>query len=272
MFLNDTTPLLTANEVGGLRILISGTILLFVFFRNLKLAFSKNALFLVLVGILGNFGPALLFTHAQQTLSSSLTGILNSLVPIFSVIVATVVFKHTISKKTIGGILLGFTGTILLIYFSKNERGSIQLIPVLMVVLATLCYAFSLNIIKNRLTEVSSFAITGISLVFMIIPSLITLSFTNIVDKINNPIYYSAFGYTAILSVVGTAIALVLFNELIKITTSIFASSVTYLIPIVAILWGTYFNESINWAISFSALILIGVFIVKKEERKRVTK
>ena len=272
MFLDDQTPLLTANEVGGLRILISGVALLIVFFKHIKIALGKNAIFLLLVGILGNFGPALLFTHAQQTLSSSLTGILNSLVPIFSVIVATLVFKHKISSKTIWGILLGFSGTALLIYFSKNSNGTIEFLPVLMVVLATICYAFSLNIIKNKLFSVSSFAITGISLVFMIIPSIITLSYTNVIDKASNPLYYSAFGYTAILAIVGTTFALVIFNELIKMTTSIFASSVTYLIPIVAILWGAYFNEPINWEISFSALILIGIYIVKQEERKRVKK
>ena len=270
MFLDKDTPLLTANEVGGLRILISGVVLLFVFFKHIKVAFSKHAIFLILVGILGNFGPALLFTHAQQTLSSSLTGILNSLVPIFSVIVATVIFRHKISTKTIGGILLGFLGTALLIYFSKNGEGTVQLLPVLMVVLATVCYAFSLNIIKNKLSSVSSFAITAISLVFMIIPSIITLSFTDIMEKVTDSLYHPAFGYTAILSVVGTAFALVIFNELIKMTTSIFASSVTYLIPIVAIIWGVYFGESINWAISFAGIILIAIFIVKREERKRV--
>jgi len=266
---NKDYPLLTANEVGGLRILISGFVILFVFFRHIKTAFSKHTIFLILVGILGNFGPALLFTHAQQTLSSSLTGILNSLVPIFSVIVATLVFKHKISTKAIGGILIGLVGTVFLIYFSNNGNGDIELIPILMVVSATVCYAFSLNIIKNKLTEVSSFAITSISLVFMIIPSLITLGFTDVIDKVSNPIYYPAIGYTALLAVVGTAIALVIFNELIKLTTSVFASSVTYLIPVVAILWGLYFNEPISWGISFATLIIVGVVIVKKEEQKR---
>ncbi|MEN8884322.1 MAG: DMT family transporter [Flavobacteriales bacterium] len=270
MFDANGNELLSANEVGALRIFISGVVLLFVFFKHIKTAFSKHAIFLFLVGVLGNFGPALLFTHAQQTLSSSLTGILNSLVPIFSVIVASLVFKHNISIKAIGGILIGLVGTVFLIYFSKNGNGTIELIPVLMVVFATVCYAFSLNIIKNKLTEVSSFAITAISLVFMIIPSIITLGFTDIIEKVNNPTYYPAFGYTTLLAVVGTAFALVIFNELIKLTTSVFASSVTYLIPIVAILWGVYFNEPISWGISFAALIIVGVVIVKKEEQKRV--
>jgi drug/metabolite transporter (DMT)-like permease len=85
----------------------------------------------------------------------------------------------------------------------------------------------------------------------------------------SSDLYYPAIGYTALLAVVGTAIALVIFNELIKLTTSVFASSVTYLIPVVAILWGLYFNEPISWGISFATLIIVGVVIVKKEEQKR---
>lgn len=269
MFDIDGKELLTANEVAGLRIFISGVVLFFVFIKQIKVAFSKDWIFFVLVGILGNLVPAFLFTNAEQFLSSSETGILNSLVPIFSVLVASFVFGHKISAKAIGGVILGLVGTILLIVFNSKDISNMQIGPSMLVVLATVCYAFSLNIIKNKLHHISSIAITGISLAFMLIPCAISLGFSDVFVKIGNPVYHQAFALTTILAVVGTTFALVIFNQLIKMTTSIFASSVTYLIPIVAILWGVYFQEPITWGISFAILILVGVIIVKKEEQKR---
>ncbi len=273
MFDEQEKELLTANEVASLRIFISGIVLLFTFFKEIKVAFSKDWIFLLLVGLLGNLFPAFLFTNAQQTLSSSSTGILNSLVPIFSVLVATYIFGHKISPKAIGGVLIGLLGTILLIIFNSENIESIQFFPSFLVIIATVCYAFSLNIIKNKLEHVSSLTITGISLAFMLpFCSVYLFGYTDVIQKIENPIYTHAFLFTTILAVVGTTFALVIFNQLIKMTTSIFASSVTYLIPVVAILWGLVFEETITWGISFAVLILIGVFIVKKEERKRVNK
>lgn len=271
MFDENHNILLTANEVAALRIFISGIIMITVFIKQIKIAFGKKWIHFLLVGLLGNLIPAFLFTNAEIYLSSSETGILNSLVPIFSVLVASYVFGHKISGKAIGGVIIGLIGTILLITFNSDDISSIQVGPSLLVVLATICYAFSLNIIKNKLNEINSFAITGISLVFMIIPCVIYLLFySEVTTKIMDPTYSTAFGLTTILAVVGTTLALVIFNQLIKMTTSIFASSVTYLIPVVAILWGLYFNEPISWGISFAALILLGVVIVKKEEQKRV--
>jgi drug/metabolite transporter (DMT)-like permease len=271
MFDSSQNELLKANEVASLRIFISGIILLFIFFKKIKIAFSKDAIFFILVGLLGNLIPAFLFTNAEKTLSSSSTGILNSLVPIFSVLVASYVFGNTISKKALGGVLIGLLGTVLLIIYNSQDVSSIQLSPSFLVIIATVCYAFSLNIIKNKLGHVSSISITGISLAFMLpICAIYIFGFSEVIQKIGNPIYSQAFIFTTILAVVGTTFALVIFNQLIKMTTSIFASSVTYLIPIVAILWGVVFDETITWGISFAGLIIIGVYIVKKEEQKRV--
>jgi len=270
MFDNLGNELLTANEVASLRIFISSIVLFFVAIKQWKITFSKDWIFFLLVGLLGNLLPAFLFTNAEKTLSSSSTGILNSLVPIFSVLVAAFVFGQKISIKALFGVLLGLLGTILLIVFNSGSMNSIPVLPSLLVVLATICYAFSLNIIKNKLGHVSSITITAVSLSFMIpFCSIHLFYYTEISQKLMNPMYSQAFLLTSILAIVGTTFALVIFNQLIKLTTSVFASSVTYFIPVVAILWGVYFGEGITWAICFSGLILLGVFIVKKEEHKR---
>lgn len=271
MFDDSGQELLTANEVASLRIFISSVVLFFVAIKQWKITVSKDWIFFVLVGLLGNLIPAFLFTNAEKTLSSSSTGILNSLVPIFSVLVASFVFGQRISLKALGGVLLGLLGTVLLIIFNSDSIESIPLIPSLLVVFATICYAFSLNIIKNKLAHISSITITAISLSFMLPFCAIHLvTFTEITEKITNPVYSQAFILTIVLAIIGTTFALIIFNQLIKLTTSVFASSVTYFIPVVAILWGVYFGERITWGISFSGLILLGVFIVKKEEQKRM--
>lgn len=273
MFDTNGNELLTANEVAALRIFISGIVLIFVFFKEIKIAFSKDWVSLILVGLLGNLIPAFLFTNAEKTLSSSSTGILNSLVPIFSVLVASYVFGQKISLKAIGGVLVGLVGTILLIVFNSQDLESIQIYPSFLVIIATMCYAFSLNIIKNKLSHISSMSITAISLAFMLPMCAVYLfGYSDVLAKIGDPVYSQAFVLTTVLAVVGTTFALVIFNQLIKMTTSIFASSVTYLIPIVAILWGVYFKEPITWGICFASLIIVGVIIVKKEEQKRIAK
>lgn len=273
MFDENHNELLTANEVASLRIFISSVVLFFVAVRKWKIALSKDWIFLILVGLLGNLIPAFLFTNAEKTLSSSSTGILNSLVPLFSVLVAAFVFGQKISFKAFLGVLIGLSGTVFLILFNSPTINSIPLYPSLMVVFATVCYAFSLNIIKNKLHHVSSITITAISLAFMLpFCAIHLIGFTDVATKIGNPMYSQAFVLTSILAVFGTTFALIIFNQLIKLTTSVFASSVTYFIPVVAILWGVYFGENITWAIGFSGLILVGVFIVKKEEQKRISK
>ncbi len=265
---NNAPTLLTASEVGALRMIIAA---LFVFpfvYKSRKVFFSKNWIWFVLVGLLGNFLPAFLFTYAEKTLSSSQTGMLNSLVPIFSLIVSVLLFNNKLRAKGIIGIIIGFIGTLLLIYFSKSSSTvhSVDYIAVLLVIAATICYALSLNIIKEKLAAVDSIVITAVSLVYMLIPSVLVLACTDFNLKIADSTYYPAMGYTAILAIAGTAIALMLFNKLIKQTSSTFASSVTYLIPFVAISWGIIFNEPINWSVSFIILILAGIYLIKNDK------
>lgn len=265
---NNLPTLLSASEVGALRMVIAALFVIPFVYKTRKLFFTKDWIWFALVGLLGNFFPAFLFTYAEQTLSSSQTGMLNSLVPIFSLIISVLIFHNKVGKLGIIGILLGFVGTLLLIYFSasNNEAQAVDYIAVVLVIIATICYASSLNIIKEKLDHIDSIAITAISLVYMLLPSLLVLFFTDFNLKITNPTFYPAIGYTALLAIGGTAIALILFNKLLKQTSAAFASSVTYLIPFVAISWGIVFNEPINWSVSFILLILAGIYLIKRDK------
>jgi len=268
MFDSSNAPtLLSASEVGAVRMVLAALFMLPFVYKSRKIFFSKDWIWLLLVGLLGNFLPAFLFTYAEQTISSSQAGMLNSLVPIFSLIVSVVLFSKKVKTKGLIGILIGFIGTLLLIYFSQSshESSTVDYSAVLMVILASMCYALSLNIIKEKLEHVPSIQLTAVSLVYMLIPSAIVLSCTDFGSKITNNTFYPAIGYTALLAIGGTAIALILFNKLIKQTSATFASSVTYLIPFVAISWGIVYNEPINWSVSFILLILAGIYLIKKD-------
>lgn len=264
---NNQPTLLTASEVAALRMVLAALFMMPFVYKSRSLFFSKEWIWLLLVGILGNLLPAFLFTYAEKTLSSSQAGMLNSLVPIFSLIVSVVLFSNKVKTRGLVGIGIGFIGTVLLIYFSKSshETDTIDYLAVVMVICASICYALSLNIIKEKLEHIPSLQLTAVSLVYMLIPSAVVLFFTDFGYKVTDASFYPAIGYTAVLAIGGTAIALILFNKLIKQTSAAFASSVTYLIPFVAISWGIVFNEPITWSVCFILLILAGIYLIKKD-------
>lgn len=220
---------------------------------------------LAIVGLFGNAIPAFLFTKAQTQLDSSLTGILNALVPVFTLIIAVFVFKTKVKLHNIFGILIGLAGAIWLI---AGDGVAIQNIHYAwFVVIATICYAISLNTIKNYLQEMRPIDIAGLAFLFvgpLMIIHLFTTDFIEIM--ITNDQACSALGYVFILATFGTSIALVIFNKLLARTTAIFASSVTYLIPIFAIMWGIFDGEHITLQYIFgTAIIFAGIFLVNKQ-------
>lgn len=220
---------------------------------------------LAVVGLFGNGIPAFLFTKAQTQLDSSLTGILNSLVPLFTLLIAVFIFKIKVKGYNILGILIGLTGAIWLVagdgVVMENAHYA------WFVVVATICYAISLNTIKNYLVELNPIHITGLAFFFVGPPTLIHLFSTDFIEVMNTQEKaWSALGYIFILAVVGTSMAVAIFNKLVARTTAIFASSVTYLIPVFAIMWGVIDGEHIApQHISGTAIIFAGIYLVNKQ-------
>ena len=251
-------------EVAQLRMGIAWLSLLpFVWNKLFKIQ-KKHIIPILVVGLFGNGFPAFLFTKAQTELDSSLIGILNALVPLFTFVLAMLLFKTKVKVSQLIGILLGLSGAVWLIagggLVLENAHYSWYII------VATLCYAISLNTIKNYLQEMSAIDISGLAF-FVVGPfCLLALRFSDFSFKMMNSEGANlALFYIIILSTVGTSIALVLFNQLVKGTTAIFASSVTYLIPIVAIFWGFIDGEiiTLNHFIGI-AIILGGIHLVNK--------
>lgn len=251
------------DQVGSMRISFAFTFIAILGIRFYKHFEWRYALPLFLVGVLGNGIPAFLFTKAETRLDSSIVGILNSLVPLFVVLIGIVWFRLKTSVTQVVGILLGLTGAIILMWPNERFEGAQYWYYGLFAVAATICYAISTNLIKSKLQDMRSLAITVLAFSFVGPIALIYLFSTDLTTKFSEPGAYGAMGYIAILGIIGTSVAVWIFNELIKMTTAIFAASVTYLIPIVAILWGVIDGEQllVRHFVGVAA-ILSGVYLV----------
>ncbi len=254
-----------ASQVGSLRIVAAFCFFLPFFLINIKkIPFQKSHLFLI-VGCLGNLFPAYLFSLAGSKLDSGVSGALNSTTPLFTLIIGGFFFGSIITKRQIFGIILGFIGALLLIL--AGAKGLQFNNYAFYVITATVLYGINLNITKIYITglNLSPFLIT--SFIFMTIGpvALVVLFSGDFIDKVQLPEAKMPLFYSILLGVLGSAVAMVLFNKLIQATSAVLASSVTYLIPIVAILWGILDGEAIQIQHFIGmGIILVGVYLVNK--------
>jgi len=255
--------------LGALRMSFAFIALTPLLYKSFKVIKKKHIPFVIISGVFGNGLPAFLFAYAETKLDSSITGMLNSLVPLFTILIATLVFKFKLKLNHIGGIIIGIFGAIMIVYqkLFNTSLSSEDLTPILIVISATFCYALSLNIIKYKLHDLNSMAITSISFA-SIGPFCIAYLFTtDFFDRISTqPNFIEGIGIIGILAFIGTALAVLLFNQMIKISTAVFASSVTYFIPIVAILLGFTLGESVSiLQLSGIGVLILGVFLINRK-------
>ena len=260
-------------EVGALRICI--TFFMFIpFIKRFSKIKSGQWKYLMVVGIVGSGAPAFLFAKAQTGIDSNLAGILNSLTPLFTLIISISFFRVKSRLINILGVIIGLIGAAGLIYISGDKGFEFNFSFAIYVIIASMCYAISVNFVKNYLQDIDSLTITAFSFLIIGLPVLVyLLFFTDFTHQLlNDNKALEGLGYISILAIVGTGIALTAFNYLVKITDAVFASSVTYMVPIVAILWGIIDGEKFKLIYFFwISLILFGVFLVNKKRRKADT-
>ncbi|MDI1324277.1 MAG: DMT family transporter [Algoriphagus sp.] len=260
------------GEVGAYRIVAAATFLLPLSLPRIKTLTSEQAQNLILIGLLGSFIPAFLFPTAQTRLSSSLTGVLNALTPLFVVIIGALFFKSKITRRNAFGLVIAFIGVLILITLKEgsglNSFTGINAYA-FFVILACICYGFNLHLIKSRFDSLKSIEITAISLLMVLPLALVYLmAGTEFSYKlVSHEGALKALGFVTLLGVMGTAIALILFNIMVKTASPIFASSVTYLIPVVAIFWGVLDGEVLLFGhyIGIAAVIL-GVWVGNRKK------
>ena len=261
---------LTAYQLGALRTIITGLILLSVGYYKLKEIPKYKWKWLLISGLLGSFIPAFFFAIAETEIDSAVTSILNSLVPLNTILLGFAVFRIASTKRQILGVIIGFIGTAILISKGAELNPNQNYFYAIFVIASTLMYATNVNIIKRYLQDVKPLAIAAGNYVFIVVPAFIVLLFTNFFSEetFNHPDFRSSIICVVILSVFGTALAKVVFNKLVQISTPVFASSVTYIMPIVALIWGVLDGESFGFVQGLAAiLILVGVYLANKRNK-----
>ncbi len=260
--------LFSGAQVGALRIIIAALFMLPFSLRKRKLLKNGKLKYYLIVGLCGNALPAFLFATAQTEIPSALAGMLNATVPLFSLLIALFIFKVRITNFQIFGLILGLGASVgLLLYTEGGVQNDFNVWYAALVLVATLCYAISLNTIKQFLQHEPAIAITGLALVLVSplgIAVLFSSDFISRLTQIEGA--WQGLGAVALLAIVGTALALILFNKLVQDTNTIFASSVTYLIPLVAIVWGLADGEGIALQqMGFAGLMLAGVLLINRK-------
>ena len=261
---------LTPTQLGSLRIIFSSIIIFIFAWNTLKLISKKEWKWIIISAFLGSFFPAFLFAFAETEIDSSIASILNSLVPLNTVIIGAIVFGIASSKKQIIGVVVGLIGTYLLI------DGGIQLNPdqnylyAGFVILCSFLYGFNVNIIKKYLNDIPAVTIAAGHFSVIFIPAIIIFYFSGFnTDQMYDPVTLKSIGYVLILSAFGTALAKVLFNKLVQISTAVFASSVTYSLLIVSLFWGILDGELFSFnQFMATILIVLGVLLSSRKPRQ----
>lgn len=262
----------TPYQVGALRVLIAGIILMPVAISKYKLFPKKHLKWLILAAFTGNFIPMFLFPIAETEISSSIAGIINSMMPIFVIIVGALVWKFETTQRQITGVIISFTGVCLLA-FGGDDGAQFKLFPILLLLLATLCYAISTTTVKSKLMDVSSTVLSAFVFSFVLfLPSLISLVSTGFVSTFTfNRENMIGLGFVSLLSIFGTGLAMMMNYRLLKVSTPLFASTVTLLMPIVAIIWGVLDGEKLTVLQFAGASVIIAglIFLRAKNAVKK---
>ncbi|MFP4024695.1 MAG: DMT family transporter [Thiohalospira sp.] len=259
------------DQVAALRLFISFVAFIPFIIKNLKKLTKDNVVSLLIVGFIGSGAPAFLFTKAQTQVDSSMAGILNSLTPLFTLIIGLIFYKSTAKLINAIGIILGLIGAMGLILQSVNGGIIAENINYygLFIIVATICYGINVNQVRYKIKGLNGLEITSLAFMFVGPLAGLYLLFSDFSFTSTTNDYLLNLGYIGILAVIGTVLALVIFNTLIQHTSAIFGSSVTYIIPVFAIMWGLFDGETLSILQFFwITLIIIGVYLVNKRDKK----
>lgn len=261
---------LSPIELGSVRIIFSTIFLILMGFNSLKGLSKKQWKWLIITGFLGTFFPSFFFAFAQQYIDSSVAAIMNSLTPIFTLLVGVFFFTTVVFARQYIGVALGFLGSLGLILGGTDINGEQPIGYVLLIICASMCYAVNIYFLKHKLAEVSPMAMTLGNFIAILPPAVILLLFSDffVIQNLKTQEVLTSLGFIALLAFFGTAIAKVMFNQFVKMASAVFVSSVTYTLPIIALFWGTLDGELINGIqIIATAVILIGVSMANKKKK-----
>ncbi len=257
---------LTPMQLGSLRIIFAAVFLLLIGFKSLAKIPQQQWKYIALTATLGTFIPSFLFAIAQTQIDSSVSAILNSLTPLNTMILGVLAFGLSFQRTQVFGIVIGLIGTFLLIINGAFHHPEQNYYYAILIIIASVCYATNVNLIKKYLSDLSPLSITTGNFLVLLFPALLVLFFSDFFEVIAVESVQHSVVFILILGVVGTGIANIFFFKIIQISSPVFATSVTYLIPVVAFSWGLLDNEMLTPVQFLGAfIILIGVYLSAKK-------
>ncbi len=259
----------TPLQVGSARIVLSTAAFLPVFFYYFRRIERSIMVPIIAVGLFGSGFPAFLYAIAQTEISSSITGIINSMTPIFTLLLGILFFRSKSGIHQFSGVVLGLTGTLLLIFMGNDTGHDYDFFHGGIIVVATICYAISANTVGTYLKNVNPLIISALSFVIIGPFVCIYLLSTDFTTRITaDPHGMKSLWALLILSIVGTFLANIIYFRLVQLTNALFSTTVSFIIPIVAILWGFWDGETIAWQhFAGMAFILTGIYMIRKGHR-----
>ena len=257
---------LTPMQLGSLRIIFAAVFLLLIGFKSIAKIPHVKWKYIALTATLGTFIPAFLFAVAQTQIDSTVSSILNSLTPLNTLIFGVFAFGLTFRRPQVFGVVIGLIGTFLLIINGAMHHPEQNYYYAILIIIASVCYAINVNLIKKYLSDLSPLSITTGNFLVLLLPAFVVLFFSGFFEVIHVESVQYSLVFILILGVVGTGIANIIFFKTIQISSPVFATSVTYLIPVVAFGWGLFDNEMLT-PIQFvgAFIILFGVYMSAKK-------
>ncbi|WP_339890176.1 DMT family transporter [uncultured Flavobacterium sp.] len=254
-------------QMGSLRILFAAAFLVVVGFKHIAKIPLHKWKYIALTSMFGTFLPVYLFAIALSKIDGSISSILNSLTPLNTLIAGILLFQMDVQRRQIFGVIIGFVGCVLLVLFGEGQNNTENYYYALLIVLASVFYGINVNLIKKYLSDLKPLTISTGNFLVMLFPALLVLFFSGFFEIADEPKVMTSLGYIAILGVIGTGLSNILFFKLIQISSPVFASSVTYLIPVVAIMLGYFvMDETLSFVQGIGALVvLLGVYFSSKK-------
>ncbi|RZJ66554.1 MAG: DMT family transporter [Flavobacterium sp.] len=257
---------LTPYQLGSLRMVCAGLFFMVVGFKTLPKIPLEKWKYIVLTAFFGSFLPAFLFAIAQTHISSTISSIMNALTPLNTLLIGIVLFALDYKRTQVLGVFIGLAGCILLITGGEGGQSGNNNWFALLAFAGAVCYAININLLKKYLSDLSPLTIATGNFAAMLLPCLCILFFSGFFEQWHEAKVQHATGFVALLGILGTGIANLLFYRLIKVSTPVFASSVTYLIPIVAFFWGVLDGETLSvWQALGAVIVLAGVYLSSRK-------
>ena len=260
---------LNSVQLASLRMIFAASVIYIYSHNSIKKIPKKSWKWIVITAYLGTFFPVYLISYGQTEIESGLASIITTVTPINTIIIGIIFFSLTFSIKQLLGLFIGLVGAVLLLYEASETNLNSNIYFSFFIYLTTVGYAASVNLIKKYLTNIPPEAVTAGIFLSISPPAIIVLYFSDFTDlNFQDPLILKSIFFVLLLGVFGSAIAQTLFNKFVKISSPIFASAVTYTMPVVAIFWALIDGEILSIMQFFAtAIILIGVYLVNKRKQ-----